>query len=71
MYELMYDLIHNPLFDMLMVILIWIGTVKVFTWIMVIFNITINPGFWFWFISIIIVSIIFWIFGFISLIIFG
>lgn len=67
----MYNLIHNPFFIMLMVILIWIGAVEVFTWVMSIFRITLNPGFWFWFISIIVVSILFWIFGLINLIIFG
>lgn len=67
----MYNLIHNPFFGMLMVILIWIGTVEVLSWIMAVFKITINPGFWFWFISILIVSILFWLFGLINLIIFG
>ena len=67
----MYNLIHNPFFIMLIIILIWIGAVEVFSWIMVIFKISINPGFWFWIISIIIISILFWIFGLISLIIFG
>ena len=64
----MYNLIHNPFFIMLIVILIWIGTVEVFTWIMTIFNKDVDPGFWFWFISIIALSILFWFFWFVDLI---
>ena len=52
----------------LVIILAYIGAVEVFTWIAIIFNKSINPGFWFWFISIIIVSILFWLFYVLSII---
>lgn len=49
-------------------VLVYIGIVEIFTWIMTIFNKDINPGFWFWFISIIALSILFWFFWFVCLI---
>lgn len=52
----------------LVIILAYIGAIEVFTWVAMIFNKTINPGFWFWLISIIVVSILFWLFYILSII---
>ncbi|MBA7616686.1 hypothetical protein ES703_23984 [subsurface metagenome] len=60
--------IHSIFAKWLVTIFTYVGTVEVFTWIMTVFNKDINPGFWFWFISIIVVSILFWFFWFVDLI---